>query len=588
MGEGSDTATIQSTPAAESVGKLALCLVIVGDAHFSSDTLPERGSVVIGRDPDCEVCIPDGNISRQHARVSVANAVTIEDLGSTNGTRVGGRALVRGETVEISPDDVITIGPLSLILQRRSFARKRPRRIWGHDYIEGRLEDECARGERYGTAFAFAHLELSPDPPAARVRNAFQSALRSVDVTGIYGPGQYEVLLVGADADTGQAIVARLRDELEELTETVAVGIACYPGDGTSPDDLAARARAHARGDDQPSGSYENDVVVVDDRMRELHDLARRVASDDISALLTGETGVGKEILAELIHRSSPRAAKPFVRLNTAALPEALLESELFGHTRGAFTGATHAKTGLIEAADGGTLFFDEIGEMPVATQVKLLRVIETRQVTPVGSVEVRSVDVRFVAATNRDLERQVDAGRFRADLYYRLNGICLVIPPLRERVSEIEPLARQFLRAACQRTHRDPQPELGPEALDLMLRYSWPGNIRELRNAMERAALLCTGPVITAQHLATDKMRTTLRDASASEWAGDTLPGGPSESSGDDSDEAAGEKERIRDALLRSGGNQRAAAKLLGISPRTMVNRLNKYGFPRPRKRRD
>src|SRR5262249_37565759 len=193
-------------------------------------------------------------------------------------------------------------------------------------------------------------------------------------------------------------------------------------------------------------------------------------------------------------------------------LSETLLESELFGHERGAFTGAVQAKQGLLETANEGTVFLDEVGELPASIQVKLLRVIEEQQVWRVGSLKPRPIDVRFVSATNRDLETEVGAGRFRRDLFFRLNGILIVVPPLRERLSEILPLAKGFVSHVCQKMGHVSVPDISPEAVEHLQRYPWPGNVRELRNVMERAVLLCTGDLITPQHLPVEKMKNGLR----------------------------------------------------------------------------
>ena len=225
--------------------------------------------------------------------------------------------------------------------------------------------------------------------------------------------------------------------------------------------------------------------------------------------LIVGETGVGKEVLAEIIHGLSPRAGKPFVRINCATLSPTLFEAELFGHERGAFTDAREAKPGLLETAEGGTVMLDEIGELPLPLQAKLLRVIETREVMRVGAVKARTIDVRFLAATNRVLEDEVARGAFRQDLYYRLNGISLLIPPLRARVDEIEPLAQAFVENAAKMSDRPPL-KLSPAAMKLLLSYAWPGNIRELRNTIERALLLSTGDSITPEDLPLEKMRGT------------------------------------------------------------------------------
>ncbi len=240
-----------------------------------------------------------------------------------------------------------------------------------------------------------------------------------------------------------------------------------------------------------PDSGMRARVVVADPAMEGLHRMVERVAPGEINVMLLGETGVGKEVFAERLHRLSRRASGPFVRLNCAALAESLLESELFGHEKGAFTGALNSRTGLRESAAGGTVFLDEVGELPASVQVKLLRVLEDRTVTPVGATRPRPIDVRIVSATHRDLEREIREGRFRMDLWFRLNGIALVIPPLRARVAEVPALASLFLSEAAARSKLSETPSLSRDALDTLRRWHWPGNLRELRNVMERAALL-------------------------------------------------------------------------------------------------
>jgi DNA-binding NtrC family response regulator len=317
-------------------------------------------------------------------------------------------------------------------------------------------------------------------------------------------------------------------------------------------------------------------VVIGDPITRALHAQAERVAQSTLSVLLLGETGSGKEVLAQSIHRASPRADGPFIALNCAALTESLLESELFGHEKGAFTGALQARPGLFEAAAGGTLFLDEIGDMPLSTQVKLLRVLEDRHVVRVGGRTPIAVDARFIAATHRDLEDEAERGAFRQDLYFRLAGITLDVPPLRARTGEIAELAQLFARRAGADLGRSPTPTLAPETLALLLRHRWPGNVRELRNVIERAVVLATGPSLLPEHLPT-KLRATAHSVPP-----------PAEAPREQlkRDMAAIEKQHISDALDRAGGNQTLAAELLGISRRTLVSRVSEYDLRRPRKR--
>jgi two-component system, NtrC family, response regulator AtoC len=360
---------------------------------------------------------------------------------------------------------------------------------------------------------------------------------------------------------------------------------------------------AHSTVPPSSSGS----AVIVDPEMRRIYELAARAAQSDIGVLIHGETGAGKELLAEAVHHASLRSGRPLLKVNCGAIAENLLESELFGHEKGAFTGAHASRAGLFESTNGGTVFMDEIGEMPLATQVRLLRVLEERQVRRVGASKNVPIDVRFIAATNRELEVEVARGRFRQDLYYRISGIVLRIPPLRQRPSEIEPLARHFLGLFCMAS-RIRVPELTPDAVDAMLRYPWPGNVRELRNAMERAPFLSGGGPILAEHIpqvpggGEDDFldeRTDVHNlrpfrpppAHALPFVNLPSPGlgpGPHTPILPRVGGAPhhGERERIVEALARADGNQTKAAELLGVSRRTLINRISEFGLPRPRKR--
>jgi two-component system, NtrC family, response regulator HydG len=318
-----------------------------------------------------------------------------------------------------------------------------------------------------------------------------------------------------------------------------------------------ARAGVELREGEDPSG-----MIVRSEGMRRVLDMARRVAKVDSSVLVTGESGVGKERVAQLIHDESPRAGRAFVAVNCSAVSESLLESELFGHARGAFTGATTDRAGLFEAASGGTLFLDEVGEIPLPMQAKLLRALQEREIRRVGENKNRAVDVRVVAATNRDLAEEVAAGRFRKDLYYRLRVVEIRVPPLRDRKDDVLPLARLLLADAARRMSR-PQCTLSPEAANQLLRYDWPGNVRELANAMERAVALAARDRVELDDLP-DEIRAALPT--------------PSTIGGVKTLEQV-EREYILSALESNGGNQSRTAEQLDIGTATLYRKLKRWG---------
>ncbi len=298
----------------------------------------------------------------------------------------------------------------------------------------------------------------------------------------------------------------------------------------------------------------------------EVLELAETVAPTDSTVLISGESGTGKEVVAQYIHRLSDRAEGPFLSINCGALPESLLESELFGHTRGSFTGAVKDRDGLLVAAHGGTFFLDEIGEMSPATQVKVLRAIQEREVIPVGATQAVAVDVRIIAATNRDLEEELRKGTFRTDLYYRLNVIQLRLPPLRDRREDIDLLARHFLERLAQREGAAPR-EMADETLEALRHYDWPGNVRELENALERAAVVAGGGMLQPDSLperVVERPEVRLVDEAA--------PPNPTME--------VIERAYIHWVLHAEGGNKTRAAEVLGIDPSTLYRKLNRYGL--------
>ena len=295
---------------------------------------------------------------------------------------------------------------------------------------------------------------------------------------------------------------------------------------------------------------------------------ARMVAATNVTVLIRGETGTGKEILARAIQQESPRSDKPFITLNCAALPEGLVESELFGHKKGAFTGAVSNKEGLFHAADGGTLFLDEINSLPLSIQAKLLRFLESGECLTVGDTKPYKVDVRILAATNSDLSQQIESGEFRQDLYFRLNVIPLEIPSLHERREDIEVLSNHFFGHYA-KTHSLPQTSFSRQALKILRSYSWPGNIRELRNLCEQLSILRAGKVIEPENLPHEYLNTTEFE----EINGFTLP-----ENGVQLDTL--EADLIFQALTRTKGNRSKSARLLGISRDALLYRIQKHGL--------
>lgn len=309
-------------------------------------------------------------------------------------------------------------------------------------------------------------------------------------------------------------------------------------------------------------------IISQSAKMEEVINLASRSAKSRAAILITGENGTGKEVIAKAIHYTSSRIDKPFIVINIPALSENLLESELFGHEKGAFTGAEKMKNGRFELADGGTIFLDEIGDMSINTQIKILRVLQEHNFERVGGTEKIEVDVRIVTATNQDLQKKIREGTFREDLYYRLNVVSIEIPPLRERKEDIPPLVEHFINLYCNENYRA-KFEISKEAFDMLMKYNYPGNIRELENIIERAVILTRGDTITLNDLPMH-VRGFQEELSQPVLRKGTLP-----------KQIEGiEKTLIFDALKESGGNQTKAGKLLGITERNLRYKLKKYNI--------
>jgi len=308
-----------------------------------------------------------------------------------------------------------------------------------------------------------------------------------------------------------------------------------------------------------------HNMVGSSNAMQEVYRLIEQVADSNATVLIRGESGTGKDLVAHAIHYNSPRADKPFVKVNCTAMPETLLESELFGHEKGAFTGATERKLGRFERAHGGTIFLDEIGDFPPNLQVKLLQVIQFKEFERVGGLETIKTNVRLIVATNKNLEEQIEKGLFREDLYYRINVFPIYLPPLRERKDDIMLLADYFLEKCAAENNKDIS-RISTPAIEMLTRYHWPGNVRELENCIERAVLLCDGDVIRSEHLPPSLQMIRKTDSVAKRSLTEIITNK--------------EKELIIDALKKSGGQQRKAANELGITERMLGYKLKKYNI--------
>lgn len=374
---------------------------------------------------------------------------------------------------------------------------------------------------------------------------------------------QCQVILMTAHASVESAIDAVKLGALDYLSKPLDVQRVQQLLGGVR-DDIERRAQLLAAENDTARRLEMCGMIGRSPAMQELFSLVRRIAPHARSALVTGETGAGKEGIARAIHDLGPRRQKRFLTINCSAVVETLFESELFGHTRGAFTGASDNKVGLFEAADGGTLFLDEIGELSLAMQAKLLRVLETGEVLRVGSLQPKKVDVRVVAATNRDLNAEAERGAFRSDLFYRLNLVQVTVPPLRERASDIPYLTAAFVREFATRFGK-PLEGVTPSAERVLMARPWAGNVRELRNILERACMLAEGRVLTERDFHDAAGTSPTQPATALHPSATPLMG----------DLKAVEREHIVRALRATAGNKRAAAEYLGVSRRTLYRRL-------------
>jgi two-component system, NtrC family, response regulator AtoC len=581
----------------ERAGEYLLC--IAGDRSFTV-RFPDSGDLVIGRGPDSGLVIDDPLVSRAHAQLLVLpEGLRLVDLSSRHGTQVNGERIV--EPRMVASGDVISVGA-TLLVVRRPVRQSRAGTMLEPAVLVRRLTEELSRAAQYERELAIAVVRSVDRSDPAGLLAAVVDKLRVLDTAASLGG--HHVAVVLPELDTAEA--SEVAGALATLPfGSLAVGMSTAPFDGIDADTLLAAARtasdrasagevvrAATAGDVIEAGSHR--ILVADPAMVRLYELARRLARSTIPILIQGETGSGKELAAAAIHAFSARDGQPFVSVNCAAIPETLAESELFGHTRGAFSGALAAKPGHLEVASGGTLFLDEIGELSPTIQAKLLRVLESGELVRLGEVQPRTVDLRLVAATNRDLEREVLAGRFRADLFFRLGAARLELLPLRDRPRDLAVLGQALLRDTCARLGRAPL-QLSIGAALALFRHDWPGNVRELRHVVEYAAAAAPDSATELEiwHLP-QALAVAARQARD---AGPDVPEPPAAVAEPASAAAAPpdaplrfrpiadevrelERARMIAALRGSEGRQHRAAELIEMPLRTFVTKLKRYAI--------
>jgi two-component system, NtrC family, response regulator AtoC len=584
-------AGLGETPSTASTGDYLVC--IEGERSWTV-LIPASGELIIGRDPQLGLVLGDSLVSRAHAQIlSVPEGLRLMDLGSRHGTTVNGERIVAPRMLRSG--DVLGLGE-SVIVVRQTTRTAHANQVSGVSSFLRRIGEETDRALRYQRELAVVVMRMTARKDAVALVAALVPRLRAIDVIAALGDGAVAILMpefgddeVTAALDGAWSGIATLGWSREQL----AIGIAVSPFDGVDADTLLGAARSAATLAEGGQRRSARDAVaemvvschrilVADPAMARLYDLTRRLARSTLAVLVLGETGAGKELAAAAVHGFSQRASGPFISVNCAAIPENLAESELFGHTRGAFSGAVAAKVGQLEAAHGGTLFLDEIGELPLSIQAKLLRALESGEIQRVGEISPRTVDIRIVAATNRDLESEVAAGRFRSDLFFRLGAARLILPPLRDRPRDLACLAIRFLDELCRAQERAPL-AWSVAAAQALFAHEWPGNIRELRNAVQYAVSAAPDDAVEVEtwHLP-PPIAHRPRKESASDLTAQPAPhpvlaaGAGFRPIADDVREL--ERRRMVEALRATGGVQNRAAELIEMPLRTFATKLKRY----------
>jgi DNA-binding NtrC family response regulator len=578
MSETKDTTMREIAPGSRREPRASLVFYFRDGAKI---VVPGPNPIVVGRTWPADVVVDDQSVSRTHARFFVApdGGVCFEDMGSTNGTRLNGTPAQRGR---IGPGDEVRVGDVSVALHVLAVVPG-VMGLLGYDALLKLLDDELVRARTFARPVSLLMVGArAPGHPLRIWAPALLEKLRPVDRAAVYAADAVLVALPEASRAEADAVGAALTAGDPSLR----AGAATFPENGTSVDELLDAARlAMVRGAVQPPPVSSSEPLIVGERMRAVWEMVDRVAASNLPVLVTGETGTGKEVVAHALHARSQRREGPLKSVNCAAIPQTLLESVLFGHEKGAFTGADRQTKGLFEQAHGGTLLLDEIGELPAGAQAALLRALETKRLVRVGGDREIAIDVRVVAATHRDLEKMTEDGSFRQDLFYRLHGVTIGLPPLRERADEIRPLAERFLRAACRDNGRQVR-AIDDAATSALLAWRWPGNVRELRNVVERAVVIARTDIVTLVDLPERLRETPEVEPAPAVVSAPPVPSDPSlDASIDYKQRLRREMQRyetqlIVDALTRAGGNVTAAAQALKIPVRTLTHKMQSLGI--------
>jgi transcriptional regulator with PAS, ATPase and Fis domain len=547
-------------------------------------------NIVIGREIPADIVIPDKGVSRLHTRFSLSaeGEILVQDLGSTNGTKVAGK---RVQSAILKPGDEVLLGPIPVSVHIVGEHDPPPLGLLHHETFLTLLDAEIARVKFFQRVFTLVMVRPlhNGSNPLVTWAPRIQQILRPVDTVAVYGANVLEILLPESPREQSIAI-ARAITTPPSVGPSLICGVAFFPGASSAEELVSITLSAlrkttlsqpvHIAGSDghktlPPNRDPEKiDAIVMESSvMQEVDRTASRLANAVIPVLIHGETGTGKEVFARIIHDRGHRREKPFVAVNCGAIPKELLESTLFGHEKGAFTGAVQQQKGLFEVAEGGTILLDEIGELPAAAQAALLRVLEDKRIRRVGSAREIDLDVRVIAATHRDLDAMAAKGDFRSDLFFRLNAMEVTLPPLRARRVDIPKLAIHFLQKAAKANDRDVR-VIGSEAMTLLEGYSWPGNVRELRNALERAVVVAEGDTITPFDLPTRMHH--VKNASDSTRVPSRFVGSWR------SRMERFERETLLEALRETQNNQSEAARLLDLPLRTLQHKVNTLGIKR------